>query len=59
MLTRFGFNLPEQITVHLNTGYDNSKTRNLPNTLNYDSVISARGIPLQAKARWIIERINS
>ena len=57
-LIRFGFDLPEQITVCLNTGYDSGKTRDLPNTLGCDGVISARGIPLQSKARWIIEHTN-
>lgn len=58
-LSRFGFDLPEQITVHLDAGYDSGKTRNLLDTLGCDGVISTRGVPLQAGARWVIERTNS
>ena len=43
-LTRSGFNLPEQNAMHLNTGYNSSKTQDLPDTLNYDSVINARSV---------------
>jgi len=50
-LTRFRFNLPEQITAHLNTDYNNGKTRDLLGAFGCDGVISARGIPLQAGAR--------
>ena len=32
-LDRFGLNLPEQITAHLDTDYDSDKTHNLLNTL--------------------------
>jgi len=39
--------------------YDSGKTRDLPDTLGCDGVISARGIPLQAGARRVIERTNS
>ena len=55
-LGRFGFNLPEQITVHLDAGYDSGKTRDLLATLGCDAVISTRGEPLQAGARWVVER---
>ena len=58
-LGRFGFNLPEQITVHLDAGYDSGKTRDLLATLGCDAVISTRGEPLQAGARWVVERTNS
>ncbi|WP_426623971.1 IS5 family transposase [Leifsonia sp. McL0607] len=58
-LARFGFDLPEQITVHLDAGYDSGKTRNLLSSLGCDWVISKKGTPLQAGARWVVERTNS
>jgi transposase len=58
-LGRFGFNLPERITVHLDAGYDSGKTRDLLTTLGCDWVISKKGTPLQAGARWVVERTNS
>lgn len=58
-LARFGFDLPEQITVHLDAGYDSGKTRDLLDTLGCDWVISKKGTPLQTGARWVVERTNS
>jgi transposase len=58
-LDRFGFDLPEQITVHLDAGYDSAKTRDLLTELGCDAVISAKGSPLQAGRRWPVERTNS
>jgi transposase len=58
-LGRFGFDLPERITVHLDAGYDSHKTRDLLDTLGCDYVISKKGEPLQAGARWVVERTNS
>lgn len=58
-LDRFGFDLPERITVHLDAGYDSGKTRDLLDTLGCDYVISKKGEPLQAGARWVVERTNS
>ncbi|MEO7131295.1 MAG: IS5/IS1182 family transposase, partial [Dermatophilaceae bacterium] len=57
--TRFGVGLPEHITVHLDAGYDSGKTRELLDELGCDSVISIKGFPLQAGARWVVERTNS
>ncbi|MCF6746702.1 IS5 family transposase [Blastococcus sp. KM273128] len=54
-----GFGLPEDITVHLDAGYDSTKTRGLLEELGCDAVISAKGFPLQAGARWVVERTNS
>ena len=54
-----GFGLPTQITVHLDAGYDSTKTRNLLDELGCAGVISIKGFPLQAGARWVIERTNS
>lgn len=58
-LGRFGFDLPERITVHLDAGYDSTKTRDLLDVLGCDYVISKKGEPLQAGARWVVERTNS
>ena len=58
-LGRFGFDLPEEITVHLGAGYDSKKTRSLLEELGCKWVISTKGEPLQAGARWVVERTNS
>lgn len=58
-LDRFGFDLPEQITVHLDAGYDSGKTRALLDMLGCDYEISTKGTPLQTGARWVVERTNS
>jgi hypothetical protein len=58
-LPRFGFHLPQRITVHLDAGYDSGKTRTLLTELGCEWVISAKGEPLQAGARWVVERTNS
>src|SRR5512144_1968472 len=58
-LGRFGFCLSEHITVHLDAGYDSAVTRELLTELGCGAVISAKGTPLQAGARWVIERTNS
>lgn len=55
----FGTGLPQQITVHLDAGYDSGKTRDLIAELGCDAVISLKGTPLQAGARWVVERANS
>lgn len=54
-----GFGLPTHITVHLDAGYDSGKTRDLLDELGCQGVISTRGTPLQAGARWVVERTNS
>jgi len=54
-----GCGLPEDITVHLDAGYDSAKTRDLLDELGCDAVISIKGFPLQAGARWVVERTNS
>lgn len=58
-LARFGFDLPERITVHLDAGYDSRKTRDLLTVLGCDWEISEKGTPLQTGARWVVERTNS
>lgn len=55
----FGVGLPEQITVHLDAGYDSAKTRDLIAELGCQAVISPKGTPLQAGRRWPVERTNS
>ena len=54
-----GVGLPDQITVHLDAGYDSTKTRDLLDELGCHGVISVKGFPLQAGARWVVERTNS
>lgn len=54
-LGRFGFDLPEHITVHLDAGHDSRRTRELLEVLGCDARISPRGTPLQAGRRWVIE----
>ena len=49
-LGRFGFDLPEHITVHLDAGYDSRKTREPLEVLGCQARISPRGTPLQAGA---------
>ena len=51
-----GFGLPDDITVHLDAGFDNSKTRDLLDELGCEGKISVKGFPLQAGARWVVER---
>lgn len=48
-LAQFGVYLPEQITVHLDAGYDSGKTRGLLTTLGHDWQISATDEPLQVQ----------
>ncbi len=60
-LSRFGFDLPERITVHLDAGYDSRATRQLLEELGCESRIATKGIPapIQNTARWVVERTNS
>lgn len=58
-LSRFGFDLPERITVHLDAGYDSWVTRDLLEELGCEHEISTKGIPLQAGRRWVVERTNA
>jgi transposase len=45
--------------VHLDAGYDSSKTRDLLDEYGCTGIISQRGFPLQAGKRWVVERTNS
>lgn len=58
-LARFGIDLPEQIAVDLDTGYDSHATRDLLAELGWVAVISQNAFPLQAGARWVAERLIS
>lgn len=58
-LARFGLALPDQITVRLDAGHDSAVTRGLLDELGCRGVISVKDFPLQAGARWVIERTNS
>lgn len=58
-LSRFGFDLPERITVHLDAGYDSQGTRELLRELGCNGVISKKGVPLQAGRRWVVERTHA
>jgi Transposase DDE domain len=52
---------PEQVTAHLDAGYDSSLTRDLLDELGLDAAIAHRGVPapVQATRRWPIERTHS
>lgn len=45
--------------MHLDAGYHSGKTRGLLTTLGHDWQISTKGEPLQAGARWVVERTNA
>jgi transposase len=53
--------LPEQISVHLDRGYDSRSTRGKLEDRGLLGVISEKGkpAPLQASKRWVVERTNS
>lgn len=57
--TRFGLGLPEHTMVHLDAGFNSTKTHDLLDELGCDTTISIKGFPLQAGRRWVIERTNS
>jgi Transposase and inactivated derivatives len=53
--------LPEQITVHLDAGYDSGKTRDLLTERGLHGEIAHKGdkAPIQAGQRWHVERTNA
>lgn len=53
--TRFGSDLPDQITVHLDTGQDFSPTRELSAERGCHAVTGPQGTPLPAGTRWVTE----
>jgi transposase len=52
--------LPEDVTVHLDRGYDGGPTRALLNALGFDGAIARKGVPapVQAGSRWVVERTH-
>jgi hypothetical protein len=53
--------LPAAVTVHLDAGYDGGPTRALLAALGLDGAIARKGVPapVQAGARWVVERTHS
>jgi hypothetical protein len=53
--------LPEQMSVHLDRGYDSRSTREKLKGRSLLAMISEKGkpAPLQATKRWVVERTNS
>jgi IS5 family transposase len=53
--------LPEQVSVHLDRGYDSRSTRQKLEDRGLNSAISEKGkpAPLTATKRWVVERTNS
>ena len=53
--------LPDRPTVHLDRAYDSRRTRALLDALGLDGAIARKGIPapVQAGARWVVERTHS
>jgi IS5 family transposase len=53
--------LPDGVLVHLDRGYDNGPTRALLDGLGFDGAIARKGVPapVQAGARWVVERTHS
>lgn len=53
--------LPDDVTVHLDRGYDSRPTRALLETLGFQGAIARKGVPapLQAGARWVVERTHA
>jgi transposase len=53
--------LPEEITVHLDAGYDSGKTRDTLAARGLNAEIARKGekAPIQAGQRWHVERTNA
>lgn len=53
--------LPDDVTVHLDRAYDGRPTRALLDALGLDGAIARKGVPapVQAGARWVVERTHS
>jgi hypothetical protein len=53
--------LPDDITVHLDAGYDSAATRETLAERNLTGRIAKKGVkaPIQASQRWHVERTNS
>jgi hypothetical protein len=50
--------LPDDVTVHLDRGYDGDPTRVLLDALGFDGATARKGVPapIQAGSRWVVER---
>jgi hypothetical protein len=53
--------LPDRPGMHLDRGYDSTKTRSLLQILGYEGHIAVKGVPapIQAGKRWPVERLHS
>jgi transposase len=53
--------LPDAVRVHLDRAYDNSPARALLDTFGFEGAIARKGVPapVQAGARWVVERTQS
>lgn len=53
--------LPDQVTGHLDAGYDSGVTRKLLAQLGFEGEISRKGVPapIQVGKRWVVERTHS
>jgi len=53
--------LPDDLTVHLDRGYDGGPTRALLDALGFGGAVARKGVPApaQAGARWVVERTHS
>ena len=58
---RFGIGLPDEMTVHLDAGYDSKITRDLLDELGMNANITPKGqyVPIDHTRRWQVERTNS
>ena len=52
--------LPDEVTVHLDRGYDGGPTRALLDALGFEGAIARKGVPapVQAGSRWVVERAH-
>lgn len=52
---------PEQVTAHLDRGYDYQRTRDLLDEIGFNADIARKGVPapVQIGKRWVVERTNS
>jgi transposase len=53
--------VPQDVTVHLDRGYDGGPSRALLDELGFAGAIARKGVPapVQAGARWVVERTHS
>jgi transposase len=53
--------VPQDVTVHLDRGYDGGPSRALLDELGFEGAIARKGVPapVQAGARWVVERTHS